>query len=132
MTQFGKGYSGSPVGAVYYSIIKPKYRSGQPQSPTTPKDISFCQRMTTSSASRHHYHHSHTTAASTSSLSDSAVFYKVDSSQGGHTTEHNDDEYEYHRDTNNQVQYRVRKRDKVKMVGHNLHSAFKSWFKDVS
>lgn len=27
---------------------------------------------------------------------------------------------------------RVRKRDRAKMVGHQLHSAFKSWFKDVS
>lgn len=27
---------------------------------------------------------------------------------------------------------RIRKRDKARMVGHQLHSAFKSWFKDVS
>jgi len=81
-----------------------------------------------------HFHHPQNpvgASPSTASLTDEAVFYNpTTNSASAHrksSEEYEDDEGEgrHHRGRS------PRKRDKVKMVGHNLHSAFRSWFKDT-
>jgi hypothetical protein len=130
--QSRKVHIGSPVGALYTSIIKPIKRTGQhtPNSPLrSPNDHTPHRGM--SSKGRTHQQ----AYTSTSSLTDSAVFYEPrspasPSSKGMHLADGDSDEH--HHNNHSDGALRARKRDKVKMVGHNLHTAFKSWFKDVS
>jgi serine/threonine protein kinase/acetyl esterase/lipase len=66
---------------------------------------------------------------STASLTEEAVFYNPPTrSTPAHrklSEESDEGEGHHHRGRS------PRKRDKVKMVGHNLHTAFRSWFKDT-
>jgi hypothetical protein len=122
-----RAFPASPVGAVYSSIIRSAHRT---ESRNT-EETKARQRMAIKTPHfNHHHHNTHPTASpSTASLTEEAVFYHPTSrpSSAQHSSpEDLDDESVDHRGRS------VRKRDKVKMVGHNLHTAFRSWFKDVS
>ena len=114
-----KNCPGSPVGAVYTSIIKTAQFSALPR-PTA--DSYGLNRMTSIPRSTQPQH-------APSSLTESAVFYDSPPAAQPRPLSNGSPGNEV---DERAFSFRVRKRDKVKMVGHHLHSAFRSWFKEVS
>ena len=80
-----------------------------------------------SPATRSAAHHPSTNLSpSLASLADDAVFYP------GSAALRSAERLEEKGLRQEAAHARARKRDRVKMVGHNLHTAFKTWFKEVS
>lgn len=113
----------SPVGATYTAIVRPaplqsRRSSSTPRSDRISKELKRSPLMSTSSPK----------AQATSILSPIPANLADEASADRRSPDRHHDE----KLRQQSGSPRARKRDKVRMVGHNLQNAFKSWFKEVS